>query len=307
MSANTNTNLSVRIAAAQYPLSFFTSFHEWKNKTSDWVQSAIANRAEYLVFPEYGSMELTSLLTKEQRADLKAQALALGTYLGDFQRVFSELAQKHKVYIIAPSFPVVLSSEKTVNRCFVFSPNGQNEYQDKLFMTRFEDEEWNVQSGESEIKIFSTPRLKFSVVTCFDIEFAFPSLTAAHAGADVIFVPSCTETLKGANRVHIGARARALENQIYTVVAQTVGDAAWSPAVDINTGFAAVYTTPDTGFTDDGVFMCGKLNESQWLHSEIRISHLSRVRTSGAVLNFRKHADFLQNREPFYKIIHVEL
>lgn len=280
---------SITFASAQYPIDFFSNLQEWQTKIKKWVGEAALRQAKYLLFPEYGAMELTSLLDKDARQDLKSQACELKKFLPTFIQTFQELAQIHKIYIIAPSIPVFHSEILTTNRVFVFSPSGQHDFQDKFEMTRFEDEEWNVQAGEKIIKVFETPDLKFAIATCFDVEFAYPGIAAAQAGAEVLFAPSCTETLKGAHRVHIGARARALENQMYVIVSQVIGEATWSPAVDINNGFAAFYATPDVGFPDDGIIKKGEWNHPGWIIQDLRISHLKRVRTQGAVLNFKRH------------------
>ena len=277
------------MAAAQYPISFFTAEAEFYAKTEEWIRKAASSGARYLLFPEYGAMELTSLLTREQRADLKSQARNMAKFLKPFLDHFSFMARKYNCHIIAPSFPVYQTEQLTTNRVYIFSAGGTVEYQDKLFMTRFEDEDWGVQSGPREIKIFITEKLIFSVATCFDVEFAFPALAAAQNGAQLLFVPSCTETIRGANRVHVGARARALENQMYVVVSQTVGAAPWSEAVDENNGFAAVYATPDTGFPEDGVINAGGWNTEQWLLTEIDLSLIEKVRTEGKVFNFGTH------------------
>ena len=284
-------SLTINIASAQYNLDFLNNFDQWKVKTQTWVKNAVAEQAQFLLFPEYGAMELTSLLKEDDRNDLKSQAKKLLPLLSEFKNTFSSLAKKHNVYIIAPSIPFYQNETLTTNRVFIFAPNGKIEFQDKFFMTRFEEEEWNVQSGENVIKIFETENLKFAISTCFDIEFAFPALAASHAGAEIIFAPSCTETVKGAHRVHLGARARALENQNYVVVSQTVGEAKWSPAVDINYGYAGFYATPDVGFPDDGVLKIGQANEPGWILQSLRLSHIQRVRSSGAVFNFKKHQD----------------
>ncbi|MCC6703139.1 MAG: hypothetical protein IT221_16530 [Fluviicola sp.] len=70
--------------------------------------------------------------------------------------------------------------------------------------------------------------------------------------AKLILAPSCTETIRGATRVHIGARARAMEQQIYVGVAQTIGNAEWSLAVDINYGFAENYASPNKNQPEEG-------------------------------------------------------
>lgn len=302
-------SLAVKIASAQYPIDLFENINQWKNKTEQWVKSAASAGARYLLFPEYGSMELTSLLNEDQRKNLKLQSLNLKSFLPEFIDNFEKLAQKYECYIIAPSFPVWQSEQLTTNRVHVFSPSGNSGYQDKLFMTRFEEEDWGVQAGKSQIKIFKTADFKFSISTCFDVEFSFPALAAAHSGAEVLFVPSCTETLKGANRVHIGARARALENQMYVVVSQTVGEALWSPSVDINSGYAAFYSTPDVGFNDDGIITSGQLNAVTWIYAELRLSHLQKVRNSGAVFNYKKHQDFFKANKAHlqYEITEVSL
>lgn len=298
----------IKIAAAQYPIDFFQDLNDWQKKTAMWVQEAADSGAEYLVFPEYGAMELTSLLNENERKDLSLQAKFLIKFIDVFKQTFLDLAKKHQVCIIAPSFPFYQTEDLTTNRVFVFSPSGKMDYQDKIFMTRFEDEEWNVQAGEYQIKVFHTEKLNFSISTCFDVEFALPSLVAAHAGAEVIFAPSCTETVKGAARVHIGARARALENQCYVVVSQTIGEAAWSQAVDMNYGYAAVYSTPDVGFPDDGKIKEGLHNHAQWVIQDLNLSKIQKVRTHGAVLNFKRHQNiFSQETELSLKSNFIDL
>lgn len=284
----------VKIALAQYPITFHKSLPDWEKHVEKWIGEAAKEKAQFILFPEYGAMELTSLLTADERIDLKTQSKNLKKYLEPFIEFYEKQAVQHKVWIIAPSFPLLLENGKTVNRAYVFSPNGQEGFQDKIYMTRFEDEDWNIQSGATELKIFKSPWFDFSIAICFDTEFAEPAIKAAHRGAKVLFAPSCTETLRGLHRVHVGARARALENQMYVAVAQTVGNAQWSPAVDINNGQAAVYGPPDLGFPEDGIIAVGELNQPSWLYSEIDVSLVDQVRTQGAVLNYKKHKQILK-------------
>ena len=89
--------------------------------------------------------------------------------------------------------------------------------------------------------MFDTTLGRIGVAICYDSEFPLLVRAMAEAGAEVVLVPSCTERISGYHRVRTGARARALENQIATVVSPTVGDALWSPAVDHNVGAAGIY------------------------------------------------------------------
>jgi predicted amidohydrolase len=187
--------------------------------------------------------------------------------------------------IVAPSFPVVLGN-KTVNRCFVFTEHGSS-YQDKHFMTRFEDESWGISTSDGAIRVFETRFGKFGVQICFDIEFPIGGHLLAAAGAEFILVPSCTETLKGATRVHIGARARAMEQQIYTGISQTVGDALWSPVVDINYGYTAFYSSPDGDFDAEGIVAKDLPQQQGWLIRTLDLSLNQAIRENGQVLNYK--------------------
>ena len=277
--------MEVTIALAQYPITWHNSLEDWKNHTEKWISEACSQGAQMLTFPEYGSMELTSLFNKETRNDLKLQILKLQELLPFFLETFREFAQKYACVIIAPSFPVVLAN-KTVNRCFVFTESTYS-YQDKHFMTRFEDESWGISSSDGALHVFETPFGKFGIQICFDIEFPLGSHLLAEAGAEFILVPSCTETLKGATRVHIGARARAMEQQIYTGVTQTIRDAFWSPAVDINYGYTACYSSPDGDFDDEGILAKEKAQTSGWLIHSLDLSKNETIRKNGQVLNFK--------------------
>ncbi len=276
----------IKIASAQYPITEHTSFAAWQSHTEKWVSRAARNQAGLLLFPEYGSMELVSIFEADIRKDIHAQVRAMDGLKDDFCRTFSDLSRKFGVIIVAPSLPV-LHNDRAVNRVFVFSPGGATGYQDKFFMTRFEDEEWHVAGGEKMLTLFETDRGSFGIQICYDIEFPLGSALLASAGADLILAPSCTETIRGATRVHIGARARAMENQLYTVVSQTVGHAPWSPAVDINYGVSAFYSTPDKNLPEEGILALGEPQKEEWLYFEPDFSLSEAVRKDGQVFNFK--------------------
>ncbi len=276
--------MEIRIALAQYPITFHHSLEDWKKYTENWIADAYSQGAQILVFPEYGSMELTSLFSEAVRNDLKLQINQMQELLPYFIQSFREFAQKYHCVIVAPSFPVDLG-EKTVNRCFVFTENTFS-YQDKHFMTRFEDESWGISGSDGALRLFDTSFGKFGVQICFDIEFPIGGHLLAEAGAEFILVPSCTETLKGATRVHIGARARAMEQQLFTCVSQTIGEALWSPAVDLNYGYTAFYSSPDGNFDDEGILAKEKAQQSGWLIETLDLSKNAEIRENGQVLNF---------------------
>jgi predicted amidohydrolase len=275
----------LKVAAAQYPITYHLSFENWKVFVEKWVSEAANQKAELLVFPEYGSMDLVSLAPEKVQRNLREQVQWLSTILKDFLETWSALAQKHNVMICAPSIPV-LENKKVVNRCFFFSKEGKSTYQDKQMMTRFEDEEWGVSSGEPCLTIIETSYAKIGICICFDGEFAEMAREFCQNGVELLLVPSCTESMRGLHRVHVGARARALENQCFAVVAQTIGDAEWSLAVDKNSGQAIVVGPPDLEFPEDGILAKGELNKPSWIYCDLDFSKVDFVRRNGAVFNF---------------------
>lgn len=275
--------MKFEIAVAQYPILFHKSFEDWKNFVFEFTKQA--KSSQILVFPEYGSLDLTSLLSEEER-QLKNQIYFLQRHLKNFLDVFAELAKKTNQVILAPSFPII-ENKKAYNRAFLFNPKGVMGFQDKYKMTRFENEDWMVTSSLNPQICFETDYCLLGTSICYDVEFSQFAKQFAHQGAHVLLAPSCTETAHGMNRVHIGARARALENQFYVAVSQTVGEAAWSPAVDINTGRGLVCGPPDLGFPEDGILQLGNLNQAGWVLSEIDTSKIESVRKNGSVLNFQ--------------------
>lgn len=278
--------MTITVASAQYPITEHKSLDHWRIHTEQWIAQAARQNADLLLFPEYGSMELVSLFSDDIRADIRWQVRELDSLKADFCETFANLARKYQVNIIAPSFPI-LEADKIYNRAFVFTAKGLVGYQDKFFMTRFENEQWGIDSAPKQLTVFEADWGSFGIQICYDVEFPIGSQSLCAAGASLILSPSCTETIRGATRVHVGARARALENQCYVVVSQTVGNAEWSPAVDINFGFGAFYTTPDRNLPEEGTIATSKAQEKGWLIETLDFEKIREVRADGQVFNYK--------------------
>jgi predicted amidohydrolase len=272
----------MRIAAAAYPLDPVASFDAYAAKMADWVARA---EADLLVFPEYGRMELAALDGPAAAADLEASLHAAARHAPAADALMADLARQHRCHILAPSGPVWDDARaRPVNRASLFGPDGPLGHQDKQVMTRFERERWHVTPG-GPLQVIDTALGRLGVLICYDAEFPLLARALVAQGAEILLVPSCTDTLAGYSRVRIGAMARALENQCVVVQSPTVGDALWSPAVDENVGAAAIYGPPDLGFPPTGVIAEGALNQPGWLRAEIDPAAIARVRAEGAVFN----------------------
>jgi len=274
----------VKIATAAYPFDALTSWAAFETKISDWVGAAAGQGADLAVFPEYGAMEVAMLDGPEVAGDLERSVHAITRRIADMDDLHSRLARRHEMHVLAASAPVFDGDlgPRPVNRARLFTPTGGCGVQDKQIMTRFEREEWDIVPG-GPLRLFETALGKIGVLICYDGEF--PLLARALSQADLLLVPSCTEAQAGYSRVRIGAMARALETQCVTVMASTVGAAAWSPAVDENTGTGGIFAPPDTGFPPTGVIAEGTRDRPGWTMADVDLDLVARVRAEGVVRN----------------------
>ncbi|MDX2290220.1 MAG: carbon-nitrogen hydrolase family protein [Hyphomicrobiaceae bacterium] len=275
---------SLTVASAQYPIGEPTSLFEWQDKIAQWVADGAATGADLLVFPEYAAMEQAACFGREVARDLGASMRAVAEQAGARVAFHVELAAQHDVHILVGSGPVLAADGRFLNAAQLVTPGGLVGEQTKLIMTPFE-RAWGISPG-GPARAFDTALGRIAIAICYDSEFPLNVRAMAAAGAELIVVPSCTERLSGYHRVRTGARARALENQIACVTSPTVGNAPWSPAVDINTGAAGIFVPSESGVSDTGVLAEGALNEPGWVTASIDLSGLRKLRDGGEMRNF---------------------
>ena len=269
-------------AAAQYPIDRLENWDAYTKKLAGWVDYAARRGAKLAVFPEYGAMELASL-EPETMGDLQRSMHFVASLAPHVDALHIELAREYGLHILAASMPSIRDG-RYHNAARLFTPGGAMGVQEKLVMTRFEREQWHVHAG-GPLRLFDTVLGRIGVLICYDAEFPMLARALVEAGAEIILVPSCTDTLAGYNRVRIGAQARALEGQCYVIQVSTVGEAQWSPAVDENHGAAGVFCPPDVGFPEGGVVVLGEADRPKWVFGQIDLARVAKVRQEGAVLN----------------------
>lgn len=277
------------VAAAQYPIDRLDGWDAYAAKLTRWVENAAAAGAALAVFPEYGAMELASL-DPATMGDLAGSIETVSALLPRVDALHADLAARTGMHILAASAPRKDADGRFRNAARLFAPNGKVGVQDKLVMTRFEREQWSIAPGTT-LRVFDTALGRLAVSTCYDSEFPLLARACVEAGAQVLLVPSCTDSLHGYWRVRIGAQARALEGQCYAVHSPTVGEAAWSPAVDVNRGAAGVYGPPDRGMPEDGVLALGVEGAAQWVFAQVDTELVADLRADGGVLNARHWAE----------------
>jgi len=280
MSARERT---VRIAAAAYPLDALATLGAVEDKIARWVAEAAGEGAELLVFPEYGAMELAAPAGETVVASLDASLGAVSDARDRIDAVHADLAERYKVHILSASGPRAGADGRYRNSARFFAPSGRSGTQDKLVMTPFEHD-WGIVPGDTT-QIFDTAIGKIGVAICYDSEFPLLVRAMVEAGAAIILVPSCTEFVSGYHRIRTAAMARALEGTCASVVSPTVGDSAWSPAVDYNNGAAGIYLPAENGLSDTGILAEGTLNAPGWVHATVDLAALARLADTGEMRN----------------------
>jgi predicted amidohydrolase len=275
---------TLKVASAQFPIDKPATLDAWRDKIARWVADGAATGAEVLVFPEYAAIEQAAALGEKVYGNLDATLQAVADLEADRISLHQELAAKHRVHILVGSGPVRKGEGRYVNAAQLVTPKGSVGVQEKLIMTPFETD-WGISAGK-QARVFDTVLGLIGINICYDSEFPLLARAMAEAGAELLLVPSCTERVSGYHRVRTGSRARALENQIATVVSPTVGDALWSPAVDRNTGAAGIYVPSEQTVSDTGILAQGELTAAQWVTADIDLARLRHLRTSGEMRNY---------------------
>ncbi|MEM7545505.1 MAG: carbon-nitrogen hydrolase family protein [Pseudomonadota bacterium] len=273
-----------RIAAAAYPLCNLVDWAAYEAKLTLWIDDAAAQGAELLLFPEYSGAELATLGNGPWGEDHFAAIDAITARLERANAFLAGLAQSRKVFLLSGS-AAIRDGDQIINRAFFMTPGGDIAPVDKLMPTRWEREALGMVGGAAPT-LFETPLGKIGTAICYDCEFPLITRAMVEAGAEILLVPSCTETLAGYSRVKIGAMARALESQCWAIHAPLIGDNDWAEMVAENTGAAAIYGPPDTGFPPTGITAGAKIDEPGWTIADCDPAAVHLVRREGSVMNW---------------------
>jgi predicted amidohydrolase len=278
----------MKVAVAKYPIQAPADFAAFAARQAEVLADAAAQGARIAVLPEYLSLELAATFDVATQADLHALLAAIQRYRNDWLALYARLARELDLHIVAGSFLLAQGDGRYRNRSDVFAPQGTHAWQDKLQLTGFEKGLGVIDGGDA-LKVFDLDGVRSGVSVCYDSEFPLPVRAQAEAGARLLLVPSCTDTEAGATRVRVGCLARALENRLFVAQAVTAGEAPWSPALDINTGEAAIFAPMDRGLPADGVVV-QTTGDQVWAIAGLDLDALDRSRADAQVANDRDWA-----------------
>ncbi len=281
----------VRIAAVQYLL---RSIHDWsgfENQVRFVVKAAGEYRPQFVMLPEIFTTQLLSFMDTR---DLPAALRNIHDYTPRFVELMRSLAQEWKVFLVGGSHPT-MRGDRLLNTAYLFTPDGGVYEQDKIHRTRWEREKWHTDAGDL-LHLFDTPFGKIAILICYDIEFPELARRVCEEGADILFVPSCTDDRQGYLRVRYCCHARAIENQVFVAMTSTVGNLPVE-GLALHYGQASIITPSDFPFARDGIAAEGTPNVEQIIIADLDLETLSENRINGTTIPlYDKRTDIYDNK-----------
>lgn len=286
------TSKKVRICAVQYQMREIDNFDDFAKQCEYFTDVASGYKCDFVLFPEIFTLQLLSFLPNE-RPELAVRKLA--EFTPPYLELFNNLAIKYNVNIIGGSH-FTLEGDSLFNIAYLFRRDGTLEKQYKIHITPNEKRWWGVKPGDG-IEVFDTDRGKINIQICYDIEFPELSRVAVSKGAQIIFVPFCTDERYGYLRVRQCAQARCIENGVYTVIAGNVGNLPFVENMDIQYAQSGIYTPSDFMFSRDAIAAeCTPNVETVVIH-DVDLEILKRHRSNGSTLNW------FDRRKDLYEVI----
>lgn len=191
------------------------------------IEQAANAGAELVVLPEY------FCLMGMHDSDKLAIQEPFGA--GPLQQFLSDAARRWGIWLVGGTMPISSAQKgKVYNSCLVYDPQGAwvTRY-DKIHLFCFENgkESYNearvLQAGTSPAQ-FALPSQdghtwKVGLSVCYDLRFAELYRSYAHAGADLLLVPSAFTHTTGQAHWDVLLRARAIENLSYVIASAQGG------------------------------------------------------------------------------------
>ncbi|MGL1832610.1 carbon-nitrogen hydrolase family protein [Rhodocyclaceae bacterium SMB388] len=170
--------------------------------------------ARLIALPEY-----FALISADERAKV---AIRERDGDGPLQAFLREAAQRHRVWIVGGTIPLVADEpDKVRNTTLVYDDAGECVARyDKIHLFGFQkgeeryDESATIEAG-SRVTVFDSPVGRVGLSVCYDLRF--PELYRSMGEVDLILVPAAFTWTTGKAHWEVLLRARAIENQCYVM------------------------------------------------------------------------------------------
>jgi predicted amidohydrolase/ribosomal protein S18 acetylase RimI-like enzyme len=285
----------VRVCVIQYQMRALKRFREFAEHCEYFIDTSSDYKCDFILFPELFTTQLLSFI-KRERPGLAARRLA--EYTPQYLELFSHLSVKYNINIIGGTH-LTLEENNLFNISYLFQRNGVINKQYKIHVTPNELKWWGVKEGK-KIEVFNTDSGRIAIIICYDIEFPELARIATNKGAQLIFVPFCTDERYAYLRVRYCSQARCIENQVYVAISGSVGNLPSVENMDIQYAQSAIFTPSDIPFSRDAIAAECTPNIESLIFEDLDLQLLKGTRHSGSVLNWK------DRRKDIYKIQYKE-
>ncbi len=273
----------VRIGVVQWQMRLFPDLDRLMEQVEYFVDAVSDYGSDFCVLPEYFNAPLMAEFNERPYLDA---IRGLAGYARPIRERLVDLAMKYNVNIIGGAIPDLDGEGHLQNVSYLCRRDGGWEAAYKLHPTPDEKTLWGMRGGR-DIRTFETDAGRVGILICYDIEFPELSRLLADEGMHILFVPFQTDTQNGFNRVRICARARAIENECYVVIAGSVGNLPRVHNMDIQYAQSAVFTPSDFAFPENAVKAQTTPNTETTLIVDVNLGDLKELHNHGSVQNLR--------------------
>ena len=218
---------------------------------------------------------------------------AFGEEEGGFAyKAMSNAAKEFDIYVVAGTIPE-LESDKVYNTSYVFNKNGEQIAKHRkmhLFDIDVKGGQYFKESDTftpgRDITVFETEFCKIGLAVCYDVRFPELSRLMVNEGAEVIIIPGAFNMTTGPAHWELHFRARALDNQVYTIGV--------APARDYEASYRS-YGNSIIASPWGNVLNCMDENQG-YIIQEIDVDYVRKVRNELPLLNHRRQDVYSLNK-----------
>jgi len=274
---------NVRIAVVQFAMKPTTDLAAFQAEIAFLIRTAAGYQADFLVFPEYVN---AALMAPHDHLGPVAAIRELAALTPGLLEFFVTQAVEQRINLITGSLPV-LENGRLTNVAYLCRRDGTRESQEKLHVTPSEVSEWQM-SGGSGLRAFDTDCGRIGMLICYDVEFPELGRVLADQGLELLFVPFCTDTPSGYQRVRLCAQARAIENECYVAIAGSVGLLPGVTNMEMQYARSAVFSPSDFTFPENAIVTMAEAGAETILIADVNRRLLKQLHEKGSVRNLQQ-------------------
>ncbi|KAE8364270.1 nitrilase family protein-like protein [Aspergillus caelatus] len=192
-------------------------------KAREKILQAASEGARLIILPEYFNSPYSTAKFREYAEPLSA---SLDSVKSPSFVVLAQMAQDAGAFVVGGSVPECDVSSHIYNTCVVYSPLGELlAFHRKMHLFDINlpggmsFHESDTLSAGKQITIVNLEGYgKIGLGICYDMRFVEPSTIAARRGAFDLVYPSAFNTTTGPLHWELLGRARAVDNQVYSIM-----------------------------------------------------------------------------------------